>query len=282
MSFDESLTKLMYLCFHMIQSEARKDIDNGDEWKNDAQTLGTKIFRHIASAQQLSNGLHFEFGEKYKFQHVDHSSIFVITRAATEAFLTFHYLFINDDLNLSVFRHKTWQLAGLLDRSKLLANTPNSIEIQKSEAKAIKVLKSEIHASLFYINGNNAFRKGIDNGSWKPAGGLFTISDTADIHQRYFSDIYNSYSGHSHASYISALQIRDACSIEDQRMLAGSARQNLCLVLSHFLFSYVKIFPNAKHILESDKKLFEIASMWHVRKTHLDPIYGQRAPKNDM
>lgn len=67
MNFHESLTNLMHLCFQIIQSEARKDIENGDEWKNDAQTLGAKIFRHIASAQQLSSGLYFEFGENINF-----------------------------------------------------------------------------------------------------------------------------------------------------------------------------------------------------------------------
>lgn len=279
MNFDENLTNLMHLCFHMIESEAHKDIPKGEEWKNDAQTLGTKIFRHIASAQQLSEGLHFEFGENYKFQYIDHSSVIVITRAAIEAFLTFHYIFINNDVNLSIFRHRTWQLAGLMDRSKLFASSPEAKEILKSEALEIEILKSEIHASPFYTNGNNAFRKGVDNGSWKPAGGMFTISDAADIHQKYFSDIYNIYSGHAHASFISALQIRDASRIEDQQMLAGGARQNLCLILAHFLFSYVKIFPNAKQILERDSGLFEIATKWYIQKSHVEFIYG-KSPTN--
>lgn len=66
-------------------------------------------------------------------------------------------------------------------------------------------------------------------------GGWHAITYKTDIHQRYFSDIYNHLSGHSHASFISALQIRDASNIEQQAMLAGAARQILCMVISHFL-----------------------------------------------
>ncbi|WP_340053381.1 DUF5677 domain-containing protein [Pseudomonas sp. JAI120] len=279
MNFDQHLTKLMHLCFDMIQSEARKDIARGDEWKNDAQTLGTKIFRHIASAQQISEGLQFDFGNENKFQYIDHSSVVVVTRAAIEAFLTFHYIFINQDTKLTLFRHKTWQLAGLTDRSKLFANTSEAREVLRSEAEEITKLKKEIHESEFYQNGNKDFRKTIDNGSWKPKGGLFTISDAADIHQQYFSDIYNNYSGHAHASYISALQIRDAFRIEDQEMLAGGARQNLCLTLAHFLFAYSKIFPNSRKILESDSELFDLANTWYIQKNHVEFIYG-KSPKN--
>ncbi|WP_236326039.1 hypothetical protein, partial [Pseudomonas poae] len=104
-------------------------------------------------------GLYFEFGENHKFQHIDHSSVIVITRAAIEAFLTLHYVFINNDVNLSIFRHKTWQLAGLMDRSRMFAGSPEAKEILKLEAKEIEILKNEIHVSPFYKNGNNAFRK---------------------------------------------------------------------------------------------------------------------------
>lgn len=274
MSWDADLSKLMNLCFLVIESENGKQLLPGSEWKNDAQVLGVKIFRHIATAQQISAGIGFEFGEGQAFSHIDHSSVAVIVRAAIESYLAFNYIFVNQDENLSTYRHKLWRRAGLIERSKILANTPESKKILSQEAESIKKLESEIINSNHYQESNSDTRREIDKGNWKPKGGWYAITNQTDIHQRYFSDIYNHLSGHSHASFISALQIRVAWNIEQQAMLAGAARQVLCMIISHFLFSYVKLFPGAKIVMASNPELSEIADGWHIHKDEVSAIYG--------
>lgn len=203
--------------------------------KNGAQVLGVKIFRHIATAQQISTGIGFEFGAGQVFSHIDHSSVAVIVRAAIESYLAFNYIFVNQEEDLFIYRHKLWLRSRLIDRSKILANTPESKKVLLQEAESIKQFYNEITSSLYYQKGNRDERKEIDKGNWKPKGGWHAITYKTDIHQRYFSDIYNHLSGPSHASFISALQIRHASNIEQQAMLAGAARQILCMVISHFL-----------------------------------------------
>lgn len=209
-----------------------------------------------------------------EFFHVDHSSVATGTRAAIEALLTFKYLFVNDDVELSKFRHGLWKLSGLNNRSKLYARTPDSIEVLRCEAEIMAVLKEEIFGSRFYIEANREVKKSIKKCSWKPVGGWHALSGEANIHERFFSDVYNYLSGHSHASYISALQIRDATDVKDQRMLAKASRHMLCLVLSHLLFSYVDLFPESKELLMADSLLFDVASTWYIRAEDHDKLYS--------
>lgn len=276
MNYDEDLLKLIRLLYDCVQSEAGKEIQHGEDWKNDAQVLGAKLFRHVASVQQISAGISFDFGDS-TFSHVDHSSVAILVRASIETLLAFKYIFTNDDTNLCLFRYKLWKLSGLNDRSKITAKSDESKAVLKREAEGIKALKQEITQSPFYVNANREARREIDNCSWKPKGGAYVISGQIDIHQRYFSDIYNHLSGHAHASYISALQTRDAQSLEDQQMLAGSARQMLCMVLAHFLFSYTKVFPDALKILQSDAEIFKVVTTWHLKKAHLNNLYDQHS-----
>jgi len=274
MSWDADLSKLMRLCFLLIESKNGEQLLPVCEWKNDAQVLSVKIFRHIATAQQISAGISFEFGVGQVFSHIDHSSVAVVVRAAIESYLAFNYIFVNQDESLSIYRYKLWSRAGLIDRSKLLANTSESKNVLSREAESIKELYNDIARDSHYQKNNREEKKEIKKGNWKPKGGWHAITNKTDIHQRYFSDIYNHLSGHSHASFISALQIRDARSIEQQAMLAGSMRQILCMVISHFIFSYVKLFPTAKAVMASNPELTEIADRWHIHKEEVAAIYG--------
>lgn len=274
MSGDVDLSKLMRLCFLLIESKSGEQLPPGCEWKNDAQILSVKFFRHIATAQQISAGIGFEFGIGQVFSHIDHSSVAVVVRAAIESYLAFNYIFVNQDESLSIYRHKLWCRGGLIDRSKLLANTQESKRVLSQEAESIKELYNDIARDPHYQKTNREEKKEIEKGNWKPKGGWHSITNKTDIHQRYFSDIYNHLSGHSHASFISAIQIRDARTIEQQAMLAGGVRQILCMVISHFLFSYVKLFPDAKAVMSTNPELTKIADRWHILKEEVTAFYG--------
>lgn len=274
MSSDGDLSKLIHLCVSMIQSQYDKRIAPGNEWQNDAQVLSVKLFRHIASAQIVSQKTTFKLDEEQSFSHIDHSSVAIIVRAAIETFLTFHYIFTSNDATTVRFRHKVWKHAGLIDRSKMLANTEESKRVIQHEAILIQELKSEIIASDHYLDCNRDAKKAILSGEWKPKGGWYAIINQTEVHPRYFNDIYSHTSGHSHASYISAIQIRDAWQINDQQMLANSICQTLRLILSHFLFLYSELFPESRRVFESSPELFETAELWHIHKEEVTHLYG--------
>ncbi|WP_095050534.1 DUF5677 domain-containing protein [Pseudomonas sp. Irchel s3h9] len=276
MSWEEDFSVLTQLCFRLIESENGKLIPSGGEWKNDAQVIATKIFWHLASARHLSNGEIFEFEGVRPFPHVDHSSVAIVMRAAVEAYLTFHYVFINQDESVSVYRHKIWKLGGLVDRSKFFANTPESVQKLAVESLAIDQLRIDIQSDT---NFNIKKSKNLLQGKWREDIGWTSLASLAGFHEVYFKDIYNHLCGHAHASFISALQIRDAYDIESQRMLAGSIRQIGCLLMAHFAFSYVQLFPGAQKALHEDKVAFETASTWNIQKEDSEFIYGKTVPK---
>lgn len=166
---ESELDGLIYLFFSLVESEADKDILAEMSWKNDAQILAVKIFRHIASVKHLSYGLKFEFENEPSFEFIDYSTINIITRAAFESYLAFNYIYINSEDTLSVFRHKTWQLAGLIDRSKLIANTSEAKDIQAREASDIEVLKSELAESPYFQNETKAIQNRLLSGRWRPS-----------------------------------------------------------------------------------------------------------------
>lgn len=159
MSGDADLSELMRLCFLLIESKNGEQLPLGDEWKNDAQILSIKIFRHIATAQQISAGISFDFGMGQVFSHIDHSSVAVVVRAAIESYLAFNYIFVNQEESLSIYRHKLWCRGGLIDRSKLLANTPESKHVLSQEAESIKELYNDISRDPHFHTNNREQKK---------------------------------------------------------------------------------------------------------------------------
>lgn len=189
-----------------------------------------------------------------------------------EAYLTFHYIFTNENNDLSVYRHKVWKLGGLIDRSKFFASTPENIQKLAQEQQYIDKLKGEIRSSAFFIRNNE---KNLMKGKWKPDEGWNKLGTLAGFHETYFKDIYSHLCGHAHASYISAIQIRDANNTEDQKALAASARNIGCLILAHFAFAYIKLFPAAEVVLRRDAELYRVADKWNIRKEDVEFIYGK-------
>lgn len=265
---------LIYLFFRLVQSETGRDIVTGMEWKNDAQVLAVKIFRHITSVNQLSFGATCEIEGEEPFKFIDHSSINIVTRAALESYLTFNYIYINENEGLSIFRHKTWQLGGLIDRSQLLVNTPEAKIKLEREASEIAGLKSEISVSEFFLNQALPDRKKILAGRWRPQSGWKEMAQHAGIHKVYFENVYNHLSGHSHASFISAMQIRDAEDPHLQKDMADAMKQICCVIMAHFCFSYIELFKNAEEILKFDKVLYDVADKWYIQTEDMNEMYG--------
>lgn len=77
----------------LIQSISGEKINAGDERLNDSQVLAIKLFRHLASIKLLATGNNLELLHKNDINFIDNSSVKVLTRAALETFLAFHFLY---------------------------------------------------------------------------------------------------------------------------------------------------------------------------------------------
>ncbi|UUZ77851.1 hypothetical protein LP414_13120 [Polaromonas sp. P1(28)-13] len=89
MHYSADYSTLLDLFIRLVQSQAGKRIESGEAWRNDAQTLSVKLFRHLVSIQTLATGATVEQNHVPTVFFVDHASVKVVARAALETYLVF-------------------------------------------------------------------------------------------------------------------------------------------------------------------------------------------------
>lgn len=216
---DQDYSTLLDLFIQLVHSRAGSKIPLGDSWVNDAQVLAVKLFRHLVSMHTLASGAAVEHEGVPAIFFVDHASVKVVARAALETYLVFFYLYGSSDLSLCEFRHKTWRLGGLADRQKFFVFMPQHREFLTRELKEMEDLRGQIEKSPHVAGYGEKQRNRLLQGEWRTGRGWADLGKSAGFHEKYFMNIYGYLCGYSHASYLSALQVGEAQSIEDQKML---------------------------------------------------------------
>lgn len=259
MALDGEYDILLGLFVRLVQTQFGKSIPQGDEWLNDIQTLATKMFRHLASVRRLSEpGI--VVGEGFPPVHfIDHSSVLVLTRAAFENYLVFFHLFGDPDRTRCKFRHNAWVLAGLTDRQGLPAREPAHIEQLASELRQIAELKTALTTSPFFTKFTPRQGVRVLSGDWRIERGWQEIAVAAGFHQKYFLSTYSFLCGYSHSSYLSALQVGQAGSVDQQFGLTQMCRCIGLVLMSHFAFTYAAIFGDANGVLVASTNVERIA-----------------------
>ena len=123
-------------------------------------------------------------------------------------------------------------------------------------------LKAEIEASPYLAEYNRDAVKKILKGEWRGTNTWAVLAKDSGFDEAYFRDIYGYLCGYSHASYASAMQVGQALSLDDQRMLAGACIGVGAVLMAHFARAYVTLFPGAKPILEADQAALGIVDTW--------------------
>jgi hypothetical protein len=63
---------------------------------------------------------------------------------------------------------------------------------------------------------------------------------------------------------LSGVQIGQAIAKADQKRLSNVSLHLGLLLISHFLFSYTALFPEARSALEGDKEGYALANKWFI------------------
>ena len=253
---------LQSLMVKLVQSRAGLPISLGQAWLNDAQTLARKMFEHLASLRALTNVHRVEIDESHSFEFIDHSSVKVVARAAFETYLVFSFIFSGSDRSLSEFRHKIWRYGGLADRQKSRAASAQALNIQAAEKMEMDRLKPEIEASPYLGSYSRDSAKKILKGEWRGSDSWAALSKYAGFHENYFRDIYGYLCGYSHASYISAMQVGQAQSLDDQQKLASACIGIGVVLMAHFARSYTELFEDTKRVLDADRQAKTAVERW--------------------
>jgi hypothetical protein len=262
MNQDADYDILLRLLVNVVQAQAGEPIAPGRSWLFDAETLAKKLFEHLVSLRALSKGHRFEFDGKPAFDFIDHSSIKVIARAAFETYLVFFFIYGGSDATLGEFRHTIWRYAGLIDRQKSPATTSEARQVQGDEKIEIERLKPGIEASPYLRTYTEQQAKKILAGDWRGGHPWHSLGTSAGFHESYFRGVYGYLCGYSHASYISAMQVGQARSLTEQRMLASMCIGIGAKLMAHFTHAYAELFKTAKSILMSDTVAKSVADRW--------------------
>lgn len=275
MSHDADYSTLLDLFIRLVESQAGIEIEDGGAWLNDAQVLSIKLFRHLVSMRALAAVATVKTAGGQTVFFVDHASVKVIARAALETYLVFFYLYGSADRSLSNFRHKTWQLGGLCDRQRYHVSTKEGHDVLAREKKQIEVLQSEIGMLPQLSEYTEKQRKKLLSGEWRIGKGWADLGAQAGFHGKYFDNIYGYLCGYSHSSYLSALQVGQAESIEDQQKLTLSILGIGTVLMAHFAFTYASAFGNAETVLSGDPSAKRVAEKWRFGPKDMAAIYDR-------
>ena len=253
---------LLPLFIELIESQSGKELPLGELWLNDAQVLSTKLFHHLVSMNYLAKGTTIEAAEIENFSYIDHGSIKVIARASLETYLVFFYLFVGDDLELSKFRHNLWHLGGLSERQKYEMTIENGRAVLNLEKQAMRKLQVEIENSPFFDTYTDNQKRQLLKGAWRTGISWISLGISAGFDPRYFKNTYNYLCGYSHSSYASIMQVGQAQTLEDQRMLTHSILGIGLVIMGHFIFTYPTVFPDAASIVAQNPLVRRVAEQW--------------------
>jgi|SRR3990172_11272399 len=241
--------------------EASKGTDAGaDDRILDAEGLALKFFGHASAAFYLYQGTVLpHLGADF----IDPSSINVLCRAALEAFLVFHHVFVAPGSEEEKdFRYMSWLLAGLLERQTFPAQSPKGKEMLSKEAELIPPLQGKLRENQHFKALKPGQQKDLlEKGKWRfpPWKKMALVAGLSRIHAEVF---YSYLCEYAHAGNLSVLQIRNAQTLQSQRSLCAATIGVLIISTANMIKSYCKMFPKSELSLQEDPDGAALVDMW--------------------
>ena len=143
------------------------------------------------------------------------------------------------------------------------------------ERDIIECLKSEIKESGHFHEFSHKQREQLLAGNWRVGSGWRDLGVHAGFHEIYFRNIYNYLCGYAHSSYASALQVRQAQTLEDQVMLTESTISICLVIMAHFSFTYPQVFVDADVLIASNPDGKALAELWRFGHDDMMPLFGE-------
>lgn len=258
----QELETLMNFYIQVGNSIAGKNVEGQNGIKY-AETIAKKTFAHIASAFALIKGVKVMLKDGSYVEFIDHSSIAILTRAALESYLTFNYLFIsNKNTKEKEFRFRCWDLYGFIERKDFKAVGDISVKRKAEEAEKIKETIALIRNFESFKNLTPKEQTRIEKGHWKLNNKWADLAEQSGFNREFFIDTYSYLCSYAHTGRLSALQIMQAQTKEEQTELVKPLLGFLLIIISKFIIDYVDLIPETKPAFDADKNGKHIATIW--------------------
>jgi len=232
-----------------------------------------KVFAHAASALYLSRRTILNDFPSGEVNFVDPGSLHVVGRAALEAFLTLHYLYITPASDEErELRYLSWQIAGLMERQNYPILSSQVVERKAQDLSVIEEWRTKLSSNPLFNQLTAKQQEGVSSGQHKflplSLPGAWEIpswrklAESVGLAKFYAETGYSFLSGYAHSSSLSVLQMRQADSLTAQQQLVTGSIGILNIVLANAITCYCELFPKAKAALQSDPAAAQLVRVW--------------------
>lgn len=261
MNSEQDYIKLLDLLYRVVEAN-RGPLNGADDRYWYAEGLVTKFFMHAASILYLSRQTSIPEMLSTPLKFIDSASIDVLTRAAFEAFLTFHYVFIAPATPEEAdYRYWAYTAAGLAERQRSPASAPEHKQKLAKEKKELDVLHNKLCSNTTFKNLTNKQKLRVLKGEWRLLSWR-EIAETAGLVKILSSDMYRHLSGYVHSGSLSIFQIKQALQKEEQPLLIQSSMDFTNIATANVIHEYCELFPRAKNALCAYPKGTDIVGIW--------------------
>ena len=262
----EDFSALIRIFAQLLVAVTGKPLPKDQPWLNDGQVLLIKTFRHLESIEKLVDGVETQVGGTSYPGYIDHSSIAVLARAAFETYSLFHFIFCDEDSDVSFLRYRVWRMVGLKERQQLIGSKqvqPKLQEVKDREKAQIDRLWHEIENDPFYRKLSKQEKDAVKNRGDEKFGKRWAeLAERAGLPRLYSHDMYKQFCNYAHASSISVFQIHDAIAEGEAKTLASVSISFCALLTSQLLISYADFHPAAKDVLLKDEQACTLVDRW--------------------
>jgi hypothetical protein len=223
--------------------------------------LGQKIIQHVLSAKFIMDGYQLNIGDSVYEKTTDFGTVMVITRAVLEAYLTFHFLFVEPiDEHKRRFRFLCWHISGFLDRADHEPEFDEHIQLKMEEEKLLAGYRTELISNLYFLGITPEAQKKALNGEWKIFDSWTKLAVNAGFQETFFKQQYRILCSYSHSGRFSIMQIYQCKTSELQNHMVKASRSVLILILAKFIYDYIELWP-ILHETRNEKD-YNIITFW--------------------
>lgn len=240
--------------------EANKGTATDREWY--AEGLANKFFDHAFFVIYLSEGANTLNLPSRAIKISGVASIDVLTRAAFEAFLTFHYVFYTPKTDEDKdYRYCAYILAGLKDRQDFPADTDKQKRILANDTKAIEEISDKLRSNAKFQGLIAGQKDKVLKGNWRLRSWR-KIAEDADLSKILASDMYGHLCGIAHSSSLSVLQIKQAYEKHEEKLLIEPSIIVINITAANMIREYCELFVQSKNVLSQDQEGINLVDLW--------------------
>jgi hypothetical protein len=257
---------------------SQSSLSGGEEWRRSGQTLLIKAYRHLESLGRLSRGVPSTPWNASSSVYIDHASVAVLARAVFEAYILFHYIFVDGTADDQLFRYRVWKLSGLIERGRMAGISRIAAERQRildEDRLEIDDCLVHIRSDKRYLDLGKAAQKKVEHGDFKMGKRFSELAQRAGLPRKYAADAYNHFCEYAHSGPVSTYQIEDAMVDKGGHKLAGFALSFCSILTSQIIRNYAALLPEVYAALKSEQPLLDLLARWHFMTEAVEGMFAE-------